>query len=533
MPLLRASPRRVPGDFTRLPRDIPHYTYVGLWVSPGSRGLEFVGSRWCQVNVLFLASEVSPFAKTGGLADVAGALPDALKELGVDVRIAMPLYRMVRRHATDLRRTPNRLRVPLGPATLDADVWEARTQNDVPVFLIDREDLYDRPNLYGSADGDYYDNCERFVFFSHAALLLVASLGFRPALIHCHDWQTGLVPALLRGPYGPAFLSGPPRSIFTLHNLGYQGIFPREKVSLTGLDPDRFFGTEGGLEFWGGISLLKSGIVFADAVTTVSPTYAAEIQTPEFGMGMHGVLQQRKDRLTGILNGIDYRVWNPASDPHLDCNYDLDHREGKAHCKVRLLQELGLNPALGNRPVLGMVSRLDRQKSPDLLLEILEPLLDLQVGLVVLGAGDRKIEAALRQAAERFSGSVVFRPGFDESLAHRILAGADIFLIPSRYEPCGLTQMYALKYGTVPVVRGTGGLEDTVIDFDPRTGEGNGFKFGGPAAASFLQAVRRAVVVFANHDLWLKIVRNGMQADFSWERSAREYLRLYRSLVRK
>jgi starch synthase len=482
------------------------------------------------LKVLFLSPEAVPFAKTGGLADVAGALPNALKRLGADVHMALPLYRIV--HEGDFETLPllKNLEVSLGAEILAANVLGTHTEEGVPVYLIEREDLYDRPHLYGTPEGDYYDNLERFTFFAHAALKTAEALSFKPNVIHCHDWQTGLVPALLRGPYRDSPFLGATATIFTIHNLGYPGIFPSENLPLTGLSREAFFHPEG-LEYYGKISLLKAGIVYSDAITTVSPTYSKEIQAPEYGMGMEGILRHRRAYLQGILNGVDYSLWDPSQDPHIPAHYSPREVAGKQACKESLLQEMGLNPSLAKRPLLGMVSRLDVQKGLDLLVQILDDILSLDVGLVILGSGDEQIQQVIQQAAHRYPGRISLRIGFDDPLAHRIMAGADLFLIPSRYEPCGLTQMYALKYGTVPVVRATGGLDDTIVQFISRTGRGNGFKFRPYEAAAFLQAIREAVALFTDLKAWRKLTANGMKADFSWEQSARKYLELYESLL--
>lgn len=483
-------------------------------------------------KILFLSSEVVPFAKTGGLADVAGSLPGALKRLGADVRLVLPYYRLVRDGNFEVRPLLNTLDVPLGKTMLTARVLETRTEEGVPVYLIDREDLYDRPNLYGNAMGDYYDNLERFTFFAHSALRIAEAISFRPHLIHCHDWQTGLVPALLKGPYRKTPFFRRTRTLFTIHNLGYPGIFPAEKLSLTGLPFAEFFQPEG-LEFWGKISLLKAGIVYSEAMTTVSPTYAREIQTPEYGMGMEGVLHHRRAFLHGILNGVDYLLWDPAQDTHISANYSPAKMIGKESCKESLIREMGLDSSLRGRPLLGMISRFAGQKGLDLLIKILDEILSMELGLVVLGSGDERIQKAILRAVERHPGRVRLEIGFNEPLAHRIMAGVDIFLIPSRYEPCGLTQMYALKYGTVPVVRATGGLEDTILSFDPQKGRGNGIKFGPYEPEAFLAAIREAVDLFQDSEKWKRLVANGMKADFSWDHSALKYLDIYRSILRK
>ncbi len=485
-----------------------------------------------KLKVLFISPEVVPFAKTGGLADVSGSLPIALKKLEVDVRIVLPLYRMVQDREIEYHTLLQDLEVPLGKNILKANIVETRIAGDIPVYMIDREDFYDRPNLYGNANGDYYDNLERFAFFSHAALLLSEAISFSPDVVHCHDWQTGLVPALLKGPYRNYSMLSRAATVFTVHNLGYQGVFPAEKVSLTGLPSKEFFHMEG-LEFWGKISLLKAGVVYADALTTVSPTYAQEIQTLDYGMGMEGIFSGRSRVLYGILNGVDYGLWDPAKDPHIAMNYSPDDMAGKTRCKAALMQEMALDSSLITRPVSGIISRLDSQKGLDLVVEILDDMLDLDVGLVVLGSGDESIQAAIQEAARRHKGRIGLFSGFNDPLAHRIMAGADMFLIPSRYEPCGLTQMYALKYGTVPVVRATGGLADTINHFDTKTGKGNGFTFDPYEPKAFLDAIKAAVKTYDKKPVWDRIIANGIREDFSWERSAKNYKKLYESVMKE
>ena len=484
-----------------------------------------------QMKVLFLSPEAVPFAKTGGLADVAGALPDALKRLGVDVRLILPHYREVWTSKSKVYLIFEDLKVPFGKDLLTARVWESQTDGGAPVYFIKREDMFDRPNLYGNAYGDYYDNLERFSFFCHAALCLAERISYSPDVIHCHDWQSGLVPAFIKGPYAGNSVVGQSKTIFTIHNLGYQGIFPAEKLSITGLPKETFFQTDG-LEFWGNISLLKSGIFYSDSVNTVSPTYALEIQTDEYGLGMEGILQQRKSSLHGILNGVDYKVWNPACDTHLKAKYTPENISGKNSCKEFLVKEMKLNQSLTSKPLLGMISRLDTQKGLDLLVKVLDDILALDVGLVVLGSGDQSIQEALGKAVKKNPERFGLTIDFDESLAHHIMAGADMFLIPSRYEPCGLTQMYALKYGTIPIVRNTGGLKDAIATFNPKTGKGTGFKFTDYKPEAFLASIRDAINQYHKADSWKKLRANAMKEDFSWNRSAKSYLRLYRSTLK-
>jgi starch synthase len=481
------------------------------------------------VNVLFLAPETTPFAKTGGLADVAGSLPGALKRLGAGVSVGLPLYRVVKEGAFQRQVVFKGLQVPLAGQTLTGNVHATETEDGVPVYLLEREDLFDRPNLYRSAEGDYYDNLERFAFFSRASLLFAKATGMVFDVIHCNDWQTGLVPAYLSTLFRTDPFFSSTATLFTIHNIGYQGLFPAEKLSVCGLPPETYHLE--GVEYWGAISLLKAGIVYSDAMTTVSPKYSQEIQTSEFGMGMEGILQKRSAVLHGILNGADYSVWDPAIDPHIASNYDSVHLSEKRVDKAALLKEAGLEPALLERPVLGMISRLSHQKGCDLLIPILDEVVAMKAGMVILGEGEEQYENVLRDSAERDPGSGAVKIGFDEALAHRIMAGADIFLLPSLYEPCGLTQMYALKYGTVPVVRATGGLDDTIKEFDPRVRSGNGLKFGPYDSKAFFSAIQRAMDLWTDRETWEILMRKGMAEDFSWDRSAERYLELYQSLI--
>lgn len=482
------------------------------------------------LKALFLSSEVTPFAKTGGLADVAGSLPVALKRIGIEVRLVMPFYRVIKEGGFKNQILINDLEIPFGDRILKADIFETFLAEDIPVYLVEREDMFDRPNLYGNSKVDYYDNLERFSFFSHAALKTSQAIGFKPDVIHCHDWQTGLVPALLKGSYKSSDSLSNAATVFTIHNMGYQGTFTSEKLSVTGLSGPQYF-HPGGLEYWGNISLLKAGIIYSDAITTVSPTYANQIMTHEQGLGMEGILLNRNKSLHGILNGIDYNEWNPANDSNITACYSRRAISGKTKCKESLIREMALDPSLNDKPLIGMISRLDKQKGLDILIPILKDLLKLDAGLVILGSGDEEIESALMKAADKHPDRFGVYTGFNNPLAHRIVAGADIFLVPSRYEPCGLTQMYALKYGTVPVVRATGGLSDTIEQFDEKTMSGNGFKFVTYDSKALLTAVKKAVDLYKDKKTWKKLMSICMKYDFSWDRSAKSYLDVYRSII--
>jgi len=477
------------------------------------------------LKVWFLSPEVAPFAKTGGLADMAGSLPGTLRKLGVDVRVGLPCYQTVQEGDFSLRKALGGLAVPSEGGELQGDVLETETEDSVPVYLFDRRGFFDRAHLYGTPEGDYPDNLKRFAYFSRGALLFAKAVGFRFDVVHCHDWQTGLVPAYLKTLYRRDPFFSQAASVFTVHNMGYQGLFPAEAFSASGLPASEFHPE--GMEYWGNVSLLKAGIVYGDVITTVSPKYSKEIQRPEFGLGMEALLAKRSADLYGILNGADYGTWNPATDLHIRANYSVGNRTGKGACKAALVREMGLDERFLDRPVLAMVSRLAAHKGYDLLLEIAEQMVALDAGLVVLATGEEAYQRELDRVEKRFPDSVAVKIGFDDPLAHRIMAGADIFLAPSQYEPCGLTQIYALKYGTVPVVRATGGLDDTIEPFEQRSGQGNGFKFSEYKAKDFLAQIKEALKIYDNKAAWQLLVENGMRADFSWEKSAQRYVELY------
>lgn len=473
------------------------------------------------MNILLISSEVAPFAKSGGLADVAGALPRALRRLGHDVRIVMPCYRTVRR-----RFAPEamgiRLEVAVGGRPQLAEVRQAAV-DDVPVYLVDHPGYFDRDGLYGTPAGDYPDNAERFGFFCRAVLELLRRLGWRPDVLHCNDWQSGLVPVLLRTAGGDDFLAAT-GSLLTIHNLGYQGLFPAGVLGTLGLDPRLY--TPDGLEYWGQVSFLKGGVVFADRVNTVSETYSLETLTPEYGFGFEGILRARGAAYSGILNGLDEGHWNPATDAALAQTYDAADLSGKAVCKRVLQQELGLAVDPGV-PLTAMVTRLDTQKGLDLVEAAWEGLLERRLQLVLLGTGEEKHMRFFAGVRGRHRSQVSINLEFDDALSRRIYAGSDLFLMPSRYEPCGLGQLIALRYGSIPVVRRTGGLADTVID-PAEDAAANGFTFGEPSPLSLLIALDRALGLYRQPQGWLAMVGRGMRQDFSWDRSAQRYLELYR-----
>jgi len=465
-----------------------------------------------------ISSEAAPFAKTGGLADVVGALPAALHAFGDEVAVVIPRYGSI--DLKSARRVWENLFVHLGPAAFPITIYQAPAE--YPVYLVDCPALFERKGFYGDSAMDFPDNHIRFAVFARAALGIARVL-FRTEIFHCHDWQSGLVPAYLRTTFAsdPTYLGC--RTLFTIHNLGYQGLFPKSALAEVALPAEDVFHPNG-MEFFGRVSYIKAGIAFADALSTVSPTYAREIQTPEYGFGLDGALRARSNVLTGILNGVDYQEWNPEIDPLIPARYSGDDLGGKEICKRQLLAEFGLPPEAMGRPLLGIVSRFTRQKGTDILAEVIADIIAEDVYLVALGTGDAAYEEFFRRMQHDHPGRVGVRIGFDNGLAHRIEAGADIFVMPSYYEPCGLNQIYSLRYGTVPVVRATGGLDDTID-------EGTGFKFAEYSGKALLEAVRAAVVAFTDPDAWRTMMRKGMRKDFSWKTSAAAYSELYRRLL--
>ena len=464
-----------------------------------------------------VASEAAPFAKTGGLADVVGSLPEALAAAGQQVAVVLPRYGGI--DLKNTRRVYDNLDVWFGPDRYRASVYAI--EGTTTFYFVDCPPLYDRAGIYGDAEGDYPDNHIRFAVLARAALGICRSL-FRPDILHCHDWQAGLVPTYLHSTFAndPTFMAI--RTLFTIHNLGYQGLFPEEALPEIGLDATVFH--PGGIEYWGKISLLKGGLVYSDHLSTVSPTYAREIQTPEYGFGMDGILRARGPVLSGILNGVDYTQWNPESDPLIAANYSSEDLIGKATCKRDLLAEFSLPPEAMHDPLLGIVSRFTSQKGADLIAAIAGKLALEDVRLVALGTGDAEYEELFTKLAADYPGRIAVRIGFDNRLAHKIEAGADIFLMPSRYEPCGLNQIYSLRYGTVPVVRATGGLDDTIK-------EETGFKFLDYTGDALLDAIRAAVALWRDPAAWQNMMRRGMVEDYSWRISAGEYTLLYHRLA--
>lgn len=474
------------------------------------------------MNILFVASEVAPFSKTGGLGDVAGALPAALAARGHAVKVVTPRYGSIDPSAHRL----TRLREVVHARGEAGGLWRGRL-GGAEVLLVEHERWFGhRRGLYQEHGRDYADNAQRFAFLCRAALEVPRALGFAPDVVHLHDWQTALGAWMLRHEHPQQGWAGHARSVYTIHNLAYQGVFPKELMPAVGL-PWEVFRYEA-VEFYDQLNFMKAGIVFSDALTTVSPNYAQEILTPEHGCSLDGLLRHRAGRLSGILNGIDDAVWDPAHDPYLAAPYDRADLAGKARCKQALQRELGL-PVRSDVPVVAMVGRLAEQKGIDLVAAALHELLHLDLQLVLLGSGRRDYEDLFARTARELPSRLAVRIGFDEELAHRIEAGADAFLMPSRFEPCGLNQMYSLRYGTVPVVRAVGGLVDTVADFDG-VRSGTGFTFREYHPAAMVTALRRALDVYRDGRAWRGLQERGLALDFSWRASAGAYERLFARL---
>lgn len=487
------------------------------------------------MRILFASSEATPFCKTGGLADVCGSLPVELANAGHEVTLFLPAYRTIWQAEQPIDITPIRFSIPIGKKVVEGGLLRGQLpRSNVTVYFVEQPAYFDRAELYGEGGEAYHDNCERFVFFCRAILESIDRLHLQPDVLHLNDWQTGLIPALYQTEYRqrPGFPSM--ATLLTIHNLAYQGSFWHWDMLLTGMDWKYFNWQQ--MEFFGHLNLLKTGIVFSDAITTVSPRYAEEIQTSEYGCGLEGVLRHRRQDLSGILNGIDVQEWNPAEDPFLIARYDsTTWREGKAACKMALQKELGLEIS-PSRPLIGNIGRLASQKGWVLILPILEQLLrESDVAWAVLGSGDWEYHQALNELAQRYPTKLGVRLQFDPGLAHRIEAGADMFLMPSRYEPCGLNQMYSLRYGALPIVFHTGGLADTVVDASDENLEqrtANGFSFREFTAEQLRATLCRAIQTYNDHPgLWNQMVVRGMQQDWSWAQSARRYQDVYERLL--
>jgi starch synthase len=476
------------------------------------------------MHVAFVASECVPYSKTGGLADVVGALPRALASMGQKVSVFLPKYRQTKLETSNC--LVRSITVPFDDEYRFCSILDGGVHDQVQYYFIDYPPFFDREGLYGTALGDYRDNAERFALFCRAVIEGSKILGV-PDIFHCHDWQSALVPILLNSLYNddPAFRNA--ATAFTIHNIGYQGLFPPDTLPLLMLPWDLF--TISKLEFYGKVNLLKGALIYSDAITTVSRKYAQEVQTSEYGFGLEGVLHSRANSIVGILNGVDYEQWSPEKDAYIAERYSADSLEKKTACKRDLLAQFG-GVAAAELPVIGIVSRFAAQKGFDLIANIADRLALDDVILVVLGSGDKPYEEMFRRLNRQFPKKFLVKIAYDEALAHKIEAGADMFLMPSRYEPCGLNQIYSLRYGTVPVARATGGLDDTIEPWDPITGKGTGFKFSEYSGEALLETVREAASVFKDRRAWQQLMLNGMSRDFSWAVSAREYVKAYEKI---
>ncbi len=489
------------------------------------------------LNILYITSEVEPFSKTGGLADVSAALPQTLKELGHEVRIIVPRYGCVSERKFKLHNVLRLKEIPIqiGNKSVQANIKSSTIEGmkaKVQIYFIENQEYFSHQDLYvdSATKKDFPNNDERFTFFSKSVLETLKRLGWQPDILHMNDWQTGLIPAYIKTVFNndPFFTNT--ATVFTIHNLAYQGLFPATSFNKTGL-PRQIFTPEG-IEFYGKLNCLKAGLVFSDAITTVSPKYAQEIQSsPEYGFGLEGLLQKRKHDLSGIINGIDYHVWNPEMDDLIAVRYSAKELELKGENKRFLLHELGMEYN-ADIPVIGMISRLTDQKGFDIISEVFDDIMKLNIQFILLGTGERKYHELFEKIQKKYPGKVSINLKFDNTLAHLIEAGADMFLMPSKYEPCGLNQLYSLRYGTVPIVRATGGLDDTIDDVESLS-KGTGFKFLKYDGKELLKTIHRAVKTFADKNTWHKIMRNGMAKDFSWESSAKQYITLYRKLLRQ
>jgi starch synthase len=476
------------------------------------------------MRVLMVTPEANPFARSGGLAEVIASLAFALTRLGHEVKVVMPLYRQVREAGHPLNFTGHTLSIPLSWKALPAEIYQAELNSRLTFYFVGQETLFNREGLYGTEYGNFEDNAERFIFFSRAVVEMMEALEMDLDICHCQEWQTGLVPVYLRTLYHerPRFQRLP--VLYTVHNVGYQGVFSPYDLPLTGLGWELF--SPKALEFYGKINFMKGGLVFADLLSTVSNKYREEILTPEFGFGLEGVLRERVQELFGIVEGVDYQRWDPANDPYIAAPYGPDELNGKRLCKQVLLKDFELNLPL-ERPLLGMTTRLFERKGIDLVENILDDLMQLEVGFVLQGTGEERHQFLLQEISQRHPQRFGLAIGYNEELAHRIISGADIFLMPSRYEPCGLDQLYCLRYGTIPLVRATGGLEETIQAYDPQTGEGSGFKFYDCTPGGLFRAIQQALGLYQDQQAWRKLMQRNMKLNFSWDLVAPKYVELY------
>ena len=481
------------------------------------------------MKILLVSPEVLPFAKTGGLADVTGALPKELEKLGVEVKVMMPRYKTINEDNFKIEKIDMNVNVPIGAEAKSGNLSKGRTGRNVDVFFIGNEEYFDRDGLYGDISGDYKDNLQRFTFFCRGCLEALKLIDWKPDIIHCHDWQSGLVPAYLKTIYRNDPFYRDINTVFTIHNLAYQGNYPPDMYYITGLSWEEFVFEK--IEYYGKFSLIKAGIVYSDFITTVSETYSKEIQTKDFGCGLEGVLEWRAKDLYGIINGIDYTIWNPEIDGLIEKQYSLKTVEDKVINKEKLLELSGL-PVIENRrvPLIGMISRLAEQKGFDLIEGCIEDLMALDIQFIILGTGEEKYHNLLNSMNQKFPEKIAIHLKFDEGLAHLIYAGSDMFVMPSKYEPCGLGQLIAMKYGTVPIVHKTGGLADTVKEFSLNSKIGNGFVFEVYLPNELISTLKRALNLYNDSKSWKILTSNCMKSDFSWKESAKKYLELFKKL---
>lgn len=480
------------------------------------------------INIGFVSSEITPYASTGGLADVCGSLPKALVSLGASVTQFMPMYRKIIEGAYPVEDTGIRLSIPVGFHRYQADIWRTKSKSPA-VYFIRRDEFFDRSQLYNLPDRDYDDNFERFIFFQKAVTALIDHLGQPFDIIHAHDWQAGLLPLYLKNGLSGEGRVGKEKIVFTIHNLAFQGIFNGDNYSYTNL-PFSCFSVDT-LEYYGNVNCLKSGITSADVVTTVSQTYAQEIQTEELGCGLHGVLTSAQNKLHGIVNGIDLESWNPETDRALAANYNKSDLSGKAECKVDLIRRMKMTIKRTD-PLFGIVTRLTPQKGIRLINEVLPEIMErTKAGLVLLGSGSDDVMELVTNWGKKWPGRVVIKTGFDIKLARRIEAGSDLYLMPSKFEPCGLNQLYSLRYGTIPIVHAVGGLDDTVVDVTENPGHGYGFKFKDFTGEALMATINKSIELFGKKDRWYEIQQRAMKQDFSWIKSAEQYMNLYRKII--
>lgn len=479
------------------------------------------------MRILLASSEVYPFSKTGGLADMVGALGKALVRAGHEARIVTPLYRGIREQFPEIQRVDWRFDLPLENNRVQGELFSLEVGKNLLIYFIHQPEFYDRGGYYLENNVSYADNAERFIFFSKCVAHLARYLPWRPDIVHVHDWQTAIVPALILNQKNHEGWENPPRTCLTIHNLAYQGIFPASAFALTNL-PREFFSIEGA-EFYGQLNCLKAGIVFADVITTVSPRYAREITTEAQGCALDDQLRSRQKQLFGILNGVDYAEWNTTKNVFMPHAYTVNRLAGKTANKLALQKEVGL-PVRKNVPLFGTISRLAEQKGVDIELGALAEMLGADIQFVLLGSGSPVFERGYQELESRFPGKVAVRIGYNEGLSHRIEAACDFFIMPSQFEPCGLNQMYSLRYGTIPIVRATGGLDDSVIDFTQNAARANGIKFREYSAHALAKAMRKALVIYGQPALLRRFRQNAMKAEFSWDKTVNEYLKIYHAV---